>query len=200
MSDSEWTQERKLTNRIVDVLHWKQCTSIRFQLEMVTIQSFMYLHIANAVREGSITVKIDPARVPHYDPDAAVISMPKADVEPYVIVHEATHAVIFTTHREMVLNIVTHEAAAYLAEAVFSMNFGNKPRFEYLPGVYDVAWRLAGMVKFHNDRSAGGLFECPLGLVWGLKDALRHSGLGQLWDARWWQGGVPPAPGTHTQF
>jgi hypothetical protein len=200
MSVSEWTQERMLTNQIVDVLKWTQCGSIRFRSEMVTIQSYMYIHISNAVREGSITVRVNPDTVPYFDPDRRVMSLPKADAEPSVIVHEATHAAIFTTHVGMALDVVTHEAAAYLAEAVFSMNFGNKPPFKYLPGVYEVALKLASLVKHHNDTHSGGMFECPLYLVWAMKDALRDSPLDQRWGEKWWQGGLKPSPRTHTEF
>jgi hypothetical protein len=149
---------------------------------------------------SDITVKVNPDADPYFDPDTRVMSLPKADPEPNVIVHEATHAVIFTTHVGKVLNVVTHEAAAYLAEAVFSMNLGNKPQFGYLPGVYNVASKLAALVKFHNDRNASGMCECPLGLVWAMKDALRDTPLRQPWDDRYWQGGLKPSPRTHTEF
>jgi hypothetical protein len=200
MSDSQWTQERKLTNRIVDVLKWTQCASIRFKLELVGIQSFMYLHTSNAVREGAITVQVNPNSSPYFDPDARLMSLPKADPEPNVIVHEATHALILTTHVGKVLSVITHEAAAYLAEAVFSMNLGNKPQLGHLPGVYNAAYRLAALVKYHNDRNSSGMFECPAGLVGELKDALRKSPLRQGWDDRYWQGGLKPSPRTHTEF
>src|SRR2546423_8403338 len=120
---SEEAETSRLRSRAENVLSSPACRAVRFRLDNVAIQTFMYSTIANAIREDRVHMRIGRSR--HYDHLTNTIWLDTADVPPYVIVHEATHAVLDATHVGQNITVGTHEAAAYLAETVYALNAGD---------------------------------------------------------------------------
>lgn len=185
MGDSLWTQERKLTNRVVRVLSSEECGSIRFRLDNISIQTFMYRHVASAIGD-SLSVRIVGSN--SYDDATDTINLESADVSSDAIVHEATHAVIDCTNSGVGVSVGTHEASAYLAEAIYALNCDRFAQFDYRPMSAPIH-RLAEAVRAFNRNNRSGLFRCPTPQVEEIKQILAHSPLRQNFDRVYQQNG-----------
>lgn len=150
--------KRQLRSRMARVLRSKACFAIRFRLDNVGIQTYMYSYIADAIVDNRVHVEIGDGH--HYDYHPNTITFDSLDVEPATIVHEATHAVIDATHSGKNITNGAHEASAYLAEALYDMNVDDDINVD-IPHLARPLYLLARQVKAFNASHASGLFVCP---------------------------------------
>jgi hypothetical protein len=174
MSDA--IDDEKLRWRMSRVLHSKECRAIRFKLDNVVIQTYMYAYIGDAITDR--LVNINPNSSGHaYDPKSNTIIVDSHDVAPAVIVHEATHAVIDATHQGKNISVGTHEAAAYLAETLYSMYCHDDDASVDVPHLDRPLILLARKVNSFNASHPSGSFLCPDSDVLYIKAIIRSSGL-----------------------
>jgi hypothetical protein len=156
----------KLRYRMADVLKSRYCTQIRFRVDNVTIQTYMYTYLAQAILENKIHIEIGGG-VPHFANEyvygndrAKTIYFPEIDVKPVTIVHECTHAVLSATNKGTSVTIATHETCAYLAEAVYGLLANDTHSLEF-KGLDSPIFTLAKAVVAFNQRNPTGCYVCP---------------------------------------
>jgi hypothetical protein len=106
----------RLRARAATILSSSTCQKIRFKLDNIAIQTFMYSYVAGLIRDDHVHINIGSGN--GYEYESNTITYESVDVSPKAIVHEATHAVIDATNPDKYVTKGTHEAAAYLAESV----------------------------------------------------------------------------------
>jgi hypothetical protein len=174
MSDA--IDDEKLRWRMSRILHSKECRAIRFKLDNVTIQTYMYAYIGDAITDR--LVQINTATSGHaYDHLSNTIFVDSHSVAPAVIVHEATHAVIDATHQGKSISVGTHEASAYLAETLYSMACGDDDASVDVPHLDRPLMLLARQVNAFNASHPSGSFVCPDSDVMYIKAIIKSSGL-----------------------
>src|SRR6478735_6077685 len=116
--------ERRLMQKVDRTLKSKECFAIRFRLDNIGIQTYMYMYIVQAIRENRIHLEIGDGD--HYDDttNPHTLTLGSADVPARTIVHEATHAVIDATHKGQKLSRGSNEVAAFLAESIYGLYTG----------------------------------------------------------------------------
>src|SRR5260221_4984324 len=97
----------KLRWTMSNTLHSPACRAIRFRVDNVAIQTYMYSYIGDAITNRLI--QVDPTGTGRtYDPASNVLTVDSLHVPPAVIVHEATHAAINATHQGKRITTGTH--------------------------------------------------------------------------------------------
>ena len=119
----------QLHSRVLNVIRTKECLQIRFRIGNVAIERYMYLYLAGAIQDDKVTVCVGDGH--SYNDSSNTIMLNSSDADRVAIVHEATHAVIDGTHRGTTITRGNHEAAAYLAEALFSLYSGDDDNVNY---------------------------------------------------------------------
>ena len=110
----------KLRARARNILCSSHCNySIRFKLENIRIQALQFGYIGDLISRGKINIRIGSGN--GYDHRSNTLIFYDVDVEAHVIVHEATHAAIDATHQGVTITKGHGEAAAYLAEMIYSI-------------------------------------------------------------------------------
>src|SRR5262245_58906317 len=109
----------RMRARVGRLLKSQACLEIRFKISTICIQRFMYTYIGQGVIDDLIHIDLD--NNPVYDPDTRTLGV-ESDAKDSTIVHEATHAIINATNPGQVFTKGVHEAAGYLAEAVWAIN------------------------------------------------------------------------------
>ncbi len=174
MSDA--IDDEKLRWRMSRVLHSRECRAIRFKLDNVAIQTYMYAYIGDAITDHVVNVNAN-ASGRGYDHRSNTITFTSHDIFPAAIVHEATHAIIDATHQGKNISKGTHEAAAYLAETLYSMNCGDDDASVDVPHLDAPLAQLANKVNAYNARHPSGLYVCPGSDVIYIKAILQSSAL-----------------------
>jgi hypothetical protein len=162
-----------LRSRAASILKSQPCSDIRFKLNNITIQKYMYMYIADAILDGHVHVAEGGGD--GYDHESNTIVFQSANIEPAVIVHEATHAVIDATNPGVKVTKGTHEAAAYIAETLFRMSTGAPLDLE-VPHLIRQVLPLAQQIKAWNARNIW-LFPCPQRSVDNIIAVIEHSPL-----------------------
>jgi hypothetical protein len=158
--------------RAQSILRSATCRKIRFKLDTVNIQTYMYAYIGDAIVNRRINVDLGGRS---YDPDANLLRYDSVNEEPKAIVHEATHAAINATHAGMKLTKATHEAAAYLAESMYEMLSGREAATD-VSGLTGPVARLARAAIDFNESNKNATFACPRYDTENIKSILMRSG------------------------
>jgi hypothetical protein len=152
----------QLRSRVLSVLRTKECLQIRFRIGDVHIERFMYLYLAGAITDNHVQLTVGDGH--NYDDTTNTITYDSDSPDRPTIVHEATHAVIDGTHKGKIITKGNHEAAAYLAEALFSLYSGDDDNVNYsVPHLAPPLFDLARRVQAFNEQNPSGLFRCPTG-------------------------------------
>jgi hypothetical protein len=156
----------KLRYRMAGILKSRYCMQIRFQVDNVSVQTYMYTYIAQAILQDKIHIAIG-GNVPHWVNEIKgpgerekTIYFPEIDVKAVTIVHECTHAVISTTNKGASVALATHETCAYLAEAVYGLLANDTHTMEFR-GLDRPVFSLAQDVVAYNRRNPSGCYVCP---------------------------------------
>ncbi|MBR1155223.1 hypothetical protein [Bradyrhizobium sp. JYMT SZCCT0428] len=161
-------------SRAKGILTSPACNNIRFKLDNVQIRSFMFGYIGDAIARNRVHIKAEGFN--GYDHESDTIFLVSPDVRPHELVHEATHAVIDATNRGLVISKGPGEAAAYLAETVYSIvtqGEANSLDVPHLtPPVASLARRL---IEYNKDPRR--TFTCPASDVTLIKAILGSSKL-----------------------
>ena len=152
---------RKLMQNLRVTLRSKECRAIRFRMENIGIQTFMYSYIVDAIGNGRISLTIGNGD--HYDDTTTPHSFTFNSDDPpaRTIVHEATHAVIDATHKGQKMARGTNEAAAFLAESVYGLYTGESMAGQFPGHFARTLNRLAEDVHKFNVANHSGLYVCP---------------------------------------
>jgi len=165
--------QQSLLEKIERVLKSKECSAVRFQLENIRIQTYMYSFIVQPIRAGRINVRVgsgsgyDDTVTPH------TIIYPSDNPEGRTIVHEATHAVIDTTHKGQKLSKGSNEAAAYIAEAVYGLYTQETMGFGPPPQLARPIAQEAQRIHEFNSKNRSGLYVVPSDTVMYISTILR---------------------------
>lgn len=165
----ESSPRQPLLGKIERTLKSRECFAIRFQLENIGIQTFMYSFIAQAILDDRIHATIGDGN--HYDDttNPHTLTLLTADPPGHTIVHEATHAVIDATHKGRKISRGANEAAAFLAEAIYAMYTGESMGGDYPTYFAPPFYRMAAQIHEFNLSHRSGLFVCPQADVANLK-------------------------------
>jgi len=168
----------KLRYRMADILKSRHCTQIRFQVDNVTVQTYMYTYLAQTILEDKIHIAIGGS-VAHWSNEnkapgerEKTIYFPEIDVKATTIVHECTHAVISTTHKGASVSIATHETCAYLAEAVYGLLVNDTHNMDF-KGLDRPVFTLAKAVVAYNQRNPSGCYVCPRSELFFIRAVLK---------------------------
>ena len=138
-------KREELRYRIVRILRSQECFKIRFKLVNVSIEPWMWPGLANAIETGTwCKVRIgdgDDFDFPN------TFHFATARPERFEIVHEVTHMMIWATHVGKTIQTGVHEAAAYLAEALFTLYSGDQDNLNTQPHLAYPLFQLATSVK-----------------------------------------------------
>jgi hypothetical protein len=124
MSDysfADVSRREKCRYYIAEVLRLLPCYQIRFALRGVNIQSWMWPFVANAIEWGA-WCNVEFGNGDGFDFDTMTFHFDRFYPSRPTVVHEATHCLIWATHKGKKIKTETHEAAAYLAEKLFTLN------------------------------------------------------------------------------
>jgi len=163
----------KLQSRVLAVIRSQECLQIRFRLGNVGIQRYMYPYLAGAILNGNVHVCTGDGSG-YEDKDSGTttpntITLDSDNPDRCKIVHEATHAIIDGTHVGKAITTGHHEAAAFLAEALFCLYSGDDDNVNYsVPHLAPPLFDLARQVQAFNARNPNGLYHCPPGDVGGI--------------------------------
>jgi hypothetical protein len=164
----------QLRARAQGVLTSQICNQIRFKLDNVRIQSFMFGYIGTAIGMGRIKFRVGGGN--GYDHKSNTMFLMSEDVPSNEIVHEATHAIIDATNPGLTITKGTGEAAAYLAETVYSIvAFGEPRSLDVRFLTRPVAQLARELIAFNSNPKVS--FVCPDFEVSGIKAILRNSRL-----------------------
>jgi hypothetical protein len=166
---------KQLRLRVGHVLKSPECLEIRFKMGDILIQRFMYTYIAQAIMDDTVHLDIDDGN--GYDHECNTITYDSLDVGPAAIVHEATHALINATNVGKTITKGMHEAAAYLAEALWALNAGRDVSVD-VPHMDRPLRRLARSIQEFNPSNVSGSYVCPPAEVAYLQAVLASSALG----------------------
>jgi hypothetical protein len=123
------------------------------------------------------TVHLAISNARHYDHKTNVLTLDSLNVDPPVIVHESTHALINATHVGKSIRCGSHETAAYLAESLWALNTDNDVAVD-VPHLNQRMYRLARRVKEFNSQNRMGLFVCDPAEVQYMETLMRISANG----------------------
>jgi hypothetical protein len=155
----EQTMCDKLRSRVLAAIRTPECLQIRFRIGNVGIQRYMYLYLAGAIEADK--VHVDTGDAPRYKHETNTLTYPSDNPERPTIVHEATHAVIDGTHKGKTITRGNHEAAAFLAEALFVLYSDDDDNVNNsVPHLAPTLFRVAEQVKAFNSQNPNGLFHC----------------------------------------
>lgn len=157
---SKESEREQLIQKIDRTLKSRECYAIRFQLENIGIQTYMYSFIAQAIHEDRIHAQVGSGD--NYNPltNPSTLTFSFADPPGRTIVHESTHAVIEATHKGRKIARAANEAAAFLAESIYGLYTGES--MEGYPGYFAPPFfQLAEKVHEFNLNHRSGLFVCP---------------------------------------
>jgi hypothetical protein len=143
--------------KIWRTLKTNACTAIRFKLDNVRIQTYMYTYMADAVYNDRVHVA--EGRGNGYDDETNTLRFLDADPEPYVLVHETTHAIIDATHPGKSISKGAHEASAYLAETIWAIHVGEEVSLD-VARLDRPVYQLAKKVIAFNQKNKSGLYDC----------------------------------------
>jgi hypothetical protein len=164
------------------ILRLAACFKIHFKLLNVDIHSWMWPFMANAIEYGT-WCKVEIGGGNGFDGSERTFHFADEHPRPWEVVHEATHALIWVTHKGQDIRTGTHEAAAYLAETLFTIydmepegshDWSTQPRLE---GPMTV---LANAVVAGSKQ--GSHVVCSPPLVHNIIAVLRHNARGQDLD------------------
>jgi len=153
----------KLKARMTNILKSQACRQIRFKLDGIHIQTFMYGYIAGRIDTGHVRVQIGNADYGDIDRDRHtwIVTLSSANAAPKTIVHECTHALIWATNAGVTVPRETHEAAAYMAESMYALLTGGSIDTE-VDGLDRVVGPLARRaIEFNNAHNTSSPFVCP---------------------------------------
>lgn len=187
--------EDTLRSKVSEILNSPACLRIRFRVDAVGIQTYMYSYIAQAVRENRVHIVIHndknpdgqkiskPERTAEYNPKTNTLLFRSADIYKdadgkATIVHEATHAVIDATHANGTVRSGQNELAAYLAQMLYSMYSNDK--YNKVGPLAGPIYQLALKVFAFNSEHKSGLFVCDPNETYPLKVYLNDHGY-QAW-------------------
>jgi hypothetical protein len=130
--------EDYLKSRVILILRSAACLNIQFTIVGSTVMGYGYGCVADMIEHGDIGVQIGdtggfPVRYAH-QPDSSPTLTFGSDDPTFAssasgratIVHEATHAVIDAGRKSAIAG-GDDEVAAYLAQAIYSLNAGDAP-------------------------------------------------------------------------
>lgn len=183
---------RDLRLRAARILKSQACLDIRFQLDKVGIQTFMYSYIGSAISDDKVHLNIGTGH--NYNPATNTITFNAIDVDAPTIVHEATHAIIDATHVGQKFTTGVHEAAAYLAETVYALNANYGSHQIDVPHLAPSLYDLARRIKAFNSQNKSGLFVCPASDTFSIIAILGNSKLGMDVDHTEVMDGINEAP------
>lgn len=146
--------------KVQRTLRSKECFAIRFQLDNIRIQTYMYSYIVQAIVANQIRVRVGDGN--HYDDrtNPHTLTLESGDPPSRTIVHEATHAVIDATHKGQKHSRGANEAAAFLAEAIYGLYTGESMGQEFPGHFARTLYQLAEKVHSFNSSHRSGLFVC----------------------------------------
>lgn len=130
MGDAELTA--RLRERLITILCSHVCQTIHFKVDNVHIQWGMYGYIGNAIRNGFLDVVIkgsgsaDGSFVGYLEGYGVsrTFEFTSDEVPADTIVHEGTHAIIFSTNPGLKVTNGTHETAGWLAATIYRLKTG----------------------------------------------------------------------------
>lgn len=157
MATSEDSRLPGLRQRMAGILKSRGCNAIRFKLENITIVRYMYNYLAGEIEGGRVHVAIGNGD--HFDPKTRTIQFDSGSPLEATIVHECTHALINITHGGKYIFLGAHEAAAYLAEAIYKLTIGGDVATD-TPHLDRPLRALAKLAVAHNDKNPNGAFVC----------------------------------------
>lgn len=169
------TELNSLRLRAQGILKSQACMAIRFKIDNVGIQTFMYAYIADAIYKDQVHIRIGEGR--GYDYTSNTITFDSINVDPPIIVHESTHAVIDATHVGKTITVGTHETAAYLAETLYALNSNYNQHIIDDQNIMRSIYKLARKIQNFNSKHQSGLFSCPPDDILYIKRVLEHSAL-----------------------
>jgi hypothetical protein len=178
----ETPEQIQLRSKVGRVLTTGACSLIRFRLANIYIGPFMYNYIAGVIMNGDsnpklkINLRIDSDRGYDHATNTLILNDGCPDA---AFVHESTHALINATHKGQTIWRKNHEAAAYLAEAIWSKNPGKEPAIDAISlrnrclGVADnvIAW---------NKGNPSQAYVCTPGDIIRIYGGLDARGFGDL--------------------
>jgi hypothetical protein len=150
--DPEITELREHVARILCTQH---TLKIAFRLDNLCITRFMYHSIARAILDDDIHLELGSGNA--YDHETDVMELESTTPKPAAVVHEAMHAIIDAMHKGDTVRKGTHEAAAYLAEAIWALSSGNELYVDVEPLNQPIR-RLAKKVLAHNENPRNGMY------------------------------------------
>jgi hypothetical protein len=159
---SKAEQIRTLRSKTKNILCSTLCNQIRFRLDDIHIDYLMYNYVAGLIDGDKMHIGMDSGR--NYSHETDTLRFESDDIPPWVIVHEATHALIDAVYPGRKVTKGTHEACAYLAETMYSLVLrGEFPDLE-IPYLSAPVYRLAKNVMEYNSNHKDA-YVCPSGDV-----------------------------------
>ena len=184
----------KLRYRMANTLRLPACFTIRFRLLNANIEQYMWPYMAGAMETGT-WCKVRVGDGDDCDPANRTFHFSSENPEPYEIVHEATHMLIWATHVGQTIQTVVHEAAAYLAEKLFTLYSGESDNLSNQPHLARPLAQLAEFVKV-NTKDGKANVVCPPALVGqviailsgnrtaqNMNQGIRQTGIGEWWKS-----------------
>jgi hypothetical protein len=145
-------QDKRLRARIAHVLATPACADIRFRIGDIHIGSLMLNYVGGAFLDPSAKLNLVPRDSPGYKNITWTLFMNEG-VRDATIVHECTHILINHLNKGQSIPNVTHEAAAYIAEAYWAINAGRPIDIDDVFLTLECG-RLAHMAKAYNELSS----------------------------------------------
>jgi hypothetical protein len=187
-------KQTKLRYRMVRILRTQACFRIRFRMLNVGIDSYMWPGLATAIENGTwCNVFIGDGN--DCDPANKSFYFSSENPRRFEIVHEATHMLIWATHVGAIITTGVHEAAAYLAECLFTLYFGDKEDLSTQPHLAPPLFELATFVKDHTRDGKPSVVCNPASVnniiailssnksTQDMNQGIRQTGIGEWWKS-----------------
>jgi len=151
------SDQSMLRARAKNILESPQANSIRFKLANIRVQTLQLGTIGRAIFEGKIQVTMNGGH--YYNPNIPAVNWDDVDEDAFTIVHEATHAAIHAYHAGQDVMLGVHEAAAYLAEAMYEFNkSGQPPSYADMPNIRSLVPPVAQAALEFNRKHAAATY------------------------------------------